>query len=302
MSDTIQNESTVLSLNGNPIKKEIQSRLIEEIGMLTLQSAQFPNPPHLAIVLVGDNSRSKVFIEQKKKFASAIGVEVSFIEHPEYITTGELESSLTELAVDPKIHGIILQLPLPESFSKEDTERAVNTIPQIKDVDGITSTNLGYLVKESAMATTPATARGIVEMLKYYEIDPKGKHIVIVGKSYLVGKPVALTLLALDATVTVCHKETENLAEITRTADILISATGVSGLITKEFTKEGQVIIDIGISVNDQGEISGDVDPSVAGPDADPKIAALSPVPGGVGPMTVSGLFLNLIDLYKKQK
>lgn len=292
MSD---DKKKVLSLSGNPIKKEIQSKLIDEIGVLTLQ---FPNPPHLVIILVGNNSQSKVFIEQKKKFALAVGIEVTFLEYPDYISTEELENNISELAKREDVHGIILQLPLPARFSSEDTEKVINTIPQIKDVDGITSTNLGYLVKESALATTPATARGIVEMLKYYKIDPKGKHVVIVGRSYLVGKPMAMTLLALDATVTICHKETKNLAEITRTADILISATGISGLITKEYTKEGQVIIDIGISVNEQGKISGDVDPSVS----DSNIAALSPVPGGVGPMTVSGLFLNLIDLYKKQK
>ncbi len=288
---------TMSDLSGNPIKKEIQEKLRARIaGLCDVPEGAKPRP-HLAIVLVGDNPRSKVYIEQKKKFGVAIGAEVSFFEYPEAMSTDELCNSLKEFGDRADIHGIILQLPLPVHFSKEDIGRILDIIPQNKDADGLTSMNCGFLMKESPLAIVPATARGVIELLKYYSIDVSGKHVVMVGRSQLVGKPIALSLLAMGATVTICHRGTTDLPSVTRLADILVSAVGVPGLITKEYVKEGQVIVDVGISVNGEGGISGDVNPNVV----EAGIQALSPVPGGVGPMTVSGLFLNLMDLYDGQ-
>ncbi len=287
----------MITLSGIETRKEIQEKLRIEIAGLCGEGGKNLPKPHLAIVLVGDNSRSKVYIEQKKKFGAAIGAEVSFLEYPENITPDELCTVIKEIGDRKDIHGMILQLPLPVVFPKEELGRVLDTIPQNKDADGLTSINSGYLMKESPEAIVPATTRGIVELLKHYKIDPAGKNVAMVGRSHLVGKPTALALLAMGATVTICHRGTKDLAAETRRADILIAAAGISGLITKEHVKEGQVIIDVGISVNEQGQISGDVNPDVA----ESGIAALSPVPGGVGPMTVSGLFLNLMDLYRGQ-
>lgn len=288
---------SIISLKGNPLKKEISEKLKMEIdGVVAGGGVR----PHLAIVQVGDNSRSTVYIEQKKKFAATIGAELLFMQYSESMLPDELSNAIRILGARKDIHGIILQLPLPPHFSKEDAEMALDTIPQEKDADGLTSKNSGRLMKENSKAIIPATTRGIVEMLKYYQIPVEGKHVAMIGRSNLVGKPTALQLLAMGATVTVCHKGTTDLASITKQADIIVTATGVAGLITEDYIKEGQVIIDVGISINGQGIVCGDVDPKII--ESDIKIKALSPVPGGIGPMTVSGLFLNLLDLYKAQQ
>jgi len=254
--------------------------------------------PHLAIVLVGHNPRSEVYVAQKQKFAESIGAKVTLFTYPETITVDELVYAVYGLGQDESIHGIIVQLPLPAHFDASDIDQVINSIPHYKDADGLTTANAGELFKESKHSVIPATTRGIVEMINHYQLPVEGKHIVMIGRSNLVGKPTALKMLALGATVTVCHKGTVQLEEIAKTADILISATGVPGLITSQFTKPGQYIIDVGITINAKGGVSGDADPILY---TDETIGGISPVPGGVGPLTVSGLFLNLWDIYTIQ-
>lgn len=281
-------------LKGGPLKKTIKELLKHNIDAAIAAGSPMP---HLAIVLVGENPRSKVYIEQKTKFAESIGVKVSLHQYDEKISSDELTDIVHGLGQDDAVHGILVQLPLPAHFDSADVDQIINTIPHYKDVDGLTSVNAGELMKESHYAIVPATTRGIVEMIKHYEIQTEGKHIAMIGRSNLVGKPTALKMLAMGATVTVCHKGTRDLATITKKADIIIVAAGAPGLITSDYIKSGQYIIDVGITVNGKGEVCGDVDPllyeDVYG------LAGISPVPGGVGPLTVSGLFLNLWDIYK---
>ncbi len=283
----------MISLKGGPIKADIKLHLEEEIKEFLGTGRP---TPHLAIVQVGDNERSNVYIEQKRKYAHAIGAEATLHKYPEAMLPDELCDAVKLLADNADVHGIIIQMPLPAHFSKEDASRAINSIPPGKDADGLTSANMGRLITGDETAVTPATTRGIMELIKYYKIEVSGKHVVVIGRSNLVGKPTALCLLALGATVTVCHSGTRNLAEMTRMADIIVSATGMPGLVTKDHVRAGQIIIDVGITLNGAGEICGDV----ASGEVGEVVEALTPVPGGIGPLTVAGLFLNLIGLYKK--
>lgn len=284
-------------LFGNPIKTEIKAKLKEIIDAAIESGAVLP---HLAIIQVGDNERSAVYIRQKEKFAHTIGAEVTVHTFPADIAVNELVRSLDALAKDNGVHGIIIQMPLPTLFTKDDLERVISTIPHAKDADGLTSINAGYLFQGSTNAIVPATTRGVLNMLAHYNIEVDGKNIVVVGRSNLVGKPTAIALLSKGATVTICHSKTKDLDNYIRQADIVALATGIPGIAGKHNLREGQVVIDIGISLKPTGGICGDVNhegvDTILG-----QSGSISPVPGGVGPLTVAGLFQNLIDLYMKQ-
>jgi methylenetetrahydrofolate dehydrogenase (NADP+) / methenyltetrahydrofolate cyclohydrolase len=279
----------MIILDGKKIKAKYSSILKEEIGSFLNKGFLAPK---LAIIQIGNNESSNVYINQKIKFANEIGAEAELIKLEENISENYLLEKIAELNNDKTVNGIILQLPIPVNFNQG---KILEKISPEKDVDGLCPVNIYKLIRNDSGGLIPATAKGIISLLKEYEIEISGKNIVVVGKSVLVGKTLSLALLNLGATVTICHSKTNNLSDITKKADILISAVGKAGLITDEYLKEDQVVIDVGISKNSEGNISGDVFLEKA------IIKTISPVPGGVGQMTVVSLFQNLVETYKKQ-
>ena len=239
----------------------------------------------LAVIIVGDDPASCVYVRNKTKACEETGIRSDTYALPATVSQAELEALIARLGKDDRVHGILLQLPLPEGL---DAESALGKIPAEKDVDGFSAGNLGKLVlgKETIAACTPL---GIMKMLESAGISPRGKHAVVLGRSETVGKPMALLLLNADATVTICHSRTTNLKDICREADILISAVGKPKFVTEDMVKEGAVVIDVGINRNEAGKLCGDVDfEKVA-----PKTSWITPVPGGVGPMTIATLLCN---------
>lgn len=239
----------------------------------------------LAVIIVGDDPASCVYVRNKTKACEETGIRSDTYALPATVSQAELEALIACLGKDDRVHGILLQLPLPERLN---AEAALGKIPPEKDVDGFSAGNLGKLVlgKETIAACTPL---GIMKMLESAGISPRGKHAVVLGRSETVGKPMALLLLNADATVTICHSRTTNLKDICREADILISAVGKPKFVTEDMVKEGAVVIDVGINRNEAGKLCGDVDfEKVA-----PKTSWITPVPGGVGPMTIAMLLCN---------
>ncbi len=274
-------------LLGTQIRDQIRERLSARISNANLK-------PILAILQVGKREDSTAYIAQKKLFAERIGASVKHIQYEETIKESALLDDIRLLNADDNIHGIILQIPIPEHLNKNTL---IESIDPKKDVDGLTSANLKKLYENDPTGHMPATAKGIVTLLEHYKIPITGKKVVVVGRSSLVGKPVALALLNKDATVTVCHLETQNLEKETAQADILVVAAGHPHLITKNHVKEGQTIIDVGINPGSNGKkFVGDVDFDAV----QDIVSAITPVPGGVGPLTVASLFENLVSACEK--
>ena len=245
----------------------------------------------LKILMVGNNPASEVYVRNKSKACEAVGIEDELIRLDENISQSKLEEKVLSLANDESVHGILIQLPLPKHL---DEDAVTELVPPEKDVDGFTTKSLGLLAvgKDGFLSCTPG---GIVYMLKNYGIPLAGKHAVVIGRSKIVGKPMALALLNENCTVTVCHSKTENLKEITRTADILIAAVGRPLFVTADMVKDGAVVVDVGINRTDDG-LKGDVDFDAV---AD-KCSYITPVPGGVGPMTVAYLMNNTVTAYER--
>ena len=239
----------------------------------------------LAVVIVGDNPASKIYVRNKVKACAEVGIRSYSYELPADTAQEDLESLLEQLGGDEKINGILLQLPLPEGL---DSAAALKKIPREKDVDGFSADNLGRLAlhEEKIAACTPL---GIMKILESEGISPAGKHAVVLGRSATVGKPMALLLLNADATVTVCHSKTRGIREICRCADILISAVGKPKFVTADMVKEGAVVIDVGMNRSESGKLCGDVDYE----NVKDKTSYITPVPGGVGPMTITMLLYN---------
>jgi methylenetetrahydrofolate dehydrogenase (NADP+)/methenyltetrahydrofolate cyclohydrolase len=268
--------------------KEIQATYIKKLQKKVLK---MKHKPVLVIIQIGENKASTVYINQKIKFGKLLGVPVECYQLESNVTLEFVQKLIGDFNNDDDIQGIIVQLPLPKKLQKFQFE-IIDTIAPEKDIDGLTSKNLKKLMSNEE-GMIPATAKGILTMLKESKIEVTGKHIVIVGRSVLVGRSLSQLLLNQDATVTTCHSKTKNLASLTKIADIIITATGYPKLITKNHVSKGQTVIDVGIT--SIGELlEGDVDF-----DAVSKIVKnITPVPGGVGPMTVLSLFENLL-LYK---
>lgn len=248
--------------------------------------------PTLAVILVGENPASQIYVRNKKKTAEKLGINSLSIEYPSDISEKELLNKIKELNSDEKVTAILVQLPLPAHINKN---RIIDTILPQKDVDGLTPYNLGKLFSGEEPYVYPCTPKGILLLLDEYNIKLEGKNIVVVGRSNLVGKPVAQMLLKRNATVTMCHSHTKNLSEITKTADIIVSAVGKK-VIGEKMLKSDCVVIDVGIFRDENGKISGDVDFENVSKTA----AYISPVPGGVGPMTIASLMLNTVELARK--
>ena len=269
--------------------KKIQTEMIEELNEEVKGLKQVPK---LVIIQIGDFGPSNKYVSQKKTVGEKVGIEVEHLRFYENNTEEEVLSKIDELNKDKNVHGIMVQLPLPEGF---DEDKITNRVASSKDVDGLTTENIGKLF-DGKNAFTPCTALGVMELFKRYNIDLKGKHAVILGRSKLVGKPLIACLLNENATVTVCHSKTNDLSKITKKADILIVAIGKKYFVTKDMVKKGTVVIDVGINVED-GKIYGDVDFE----DVKPKASYMTPVPNGVGRMTVISLMKNVIKAYKEQ-
>ena len=284
-----------LILDGKKVRDEIAVRLADQVARLKEQ-------PGLAIIQIGDNSASNTYIRQKKIFGEKIGVKVEHHKLAKTVAASEVKKLIGKLNRDEKIHGIILQFPVPAHL---DANLLIEQIDPGKDVDGLTAANVKklwtgdhYRPSGSVDGLVPATARGVITLLDYYKISVEGKRAVVAGRSNLVGKPIAALLLARGATVIICHRGTLDLAAETKRAELIIAAIGQPKLLRVEhFTMgAGQVVIDVGIS-RDDDQLVGDVD-FVA---VEPLVAAISPVPGGVGPLTVASLFANLFEAYKRQ-
>ena len=264
------------------------------LGDLAVKIQKFDHKPKLAVILAGDNPASKIYVNNKKKVAEQIGITSEIIIYPSDVSEKELLSKINELNNNIDVTAILVQLPLPEHISKENVINAIN--PE-KDVDGFTPFNFGRLFSGEKPVVYPCTPKGILLLLDEYGIEIEGKHAVVIGRSNIVGHPMAQMLLNRNATVTVCHSRTKNLAQIIKTADIVISAVG-KNIIKGEMLKQNCVVVDVGIFKDENGKIRGDVDF-----DSSSKIASyISPVPGGVGPMTIAGLMLNTVELFIKQQ
>lgn len=297
-SDFIKQVHSGSLLKGIPIKNRILADLKSQVAEMVAKG--LPRPA-IGIVQVGNNPRSDVYIHKKKTFAHEMGAIVEHVQLPEASTFEEVSARLRELAAETDMHGIILQMPLPSHVSKSEAQCLLDLIPLAKDVDGLSTQNIRLLDTDFESAVLPATAKAVNMLLKGYGIPVQGKKVTVIGRSNLVGKPTALSLARQGAQVTVCHSETKDIPAIARKADILVVAAGAPGLVTPAFTNPEQVIVDVGISVVpgliSEGRIVGDVDfEHVA-----PIVKRISPVPGGVGPLTVAGLFESLLQCYRKQ-
>lgn len=277
-----------LLLSGRPVADALLESLKSDIAKLN---------PKLVVVQVGDDPASESYIRQKLKSCEAVGLRHEHKHMDEKTTLPELMRTVSELNADTDVTGFIVQLPLPKHLQSHVPE-VIRAIEPKKDIDGFGAYNLGKMFLSVEFEhLPPATPSGVIELLKHYKISLEGKHAVIVGRSNIVGKPLAVMLLNRGATVTICHSKTKNLSDITKQADILIAAVGSAKMITKDMVKTGAVVIDIGVSRVD-GKLQGDVDF-----DAVSEVAsAITPVPGGVGPLTVASLIRNCVAAKRRQR
>ncbi|MEO1589828.1 MAG: bifunctional methylenetetrahydrofolate dehydrogenase/methenyltetrahydrofolate cyclohydrolase FolD [Cyanobacteria bacterium J06632_22] len=278
-------------LDGKSLAESVQNRLTERIRKL---QPQYGRAPGLAVVMVGDNPASAAYVRNKERACARVGI-VSYGKHlPAQTTAAELSELIAALNQDDRVDGILIQLPLPSHL---DAVTLLNQIDPDKDVDGLHPINLGRLLRgePGLRSCTPA---GMMELLTAYSLAPEGKQAVILGRSILVGKPMALMLLAANATVTMAHSRSQNLPEITRNADIVVAAVGQPKLLTPDWIKPGAIVLDVGINrialPNGKSKLVGDVDFAAVEPHA----GAITPVPGGVGPMTVAMLLKNTVLSY----
>lgn len=289
--------SKITLIDGRKVASDIKKEIADRVSELKKQGKKLP---HLAIILVGDDGASTTYVDGKVKACKEVGFHYSLLRFADTISEERLLKHIDQINNDDDIDGLIVQLPLPSRIS---VERVTEKINPEKDVDGFTNENFGSITSADPHIF-PATPFGVMELLRRYDVDTKGKHCVVVGASRLVGAPLSMMLAEQGrATVTICHKYTEDLASHTKKADILIVAVGKPGLITEDMVKEGVVVIDVGTTrVEDSSKakgfaLKGDVDfDSVA-----PKSAMITPVPGGVGPMTIVSLLMNTLKASEKR-
>ena len=271
-------------MDGKNLSNIIKDDLRKEISM-------YVQTPILAVITIGDDEASKVYVNNKRKSCEQVGISFMHFDYLSEVKESVVINKIKELNKDVSVNGIIVQLPIPDHFN---VDKIINTIDVSKDVDGLTNeSKIRRMNNKSSLI--PCTTKGILELLDYYKINMESKRVVVVGRSELVGTPTYQECLKRNATVTICHSKTIDLGSITKEADILIVATGHKYLIDKNMIKEGCVIIDVGIS-RDNGKLYGDVNPNVSD-----KCSYLTPVPGGVGPMTVVMLLKNTFIAYKSQ-
>ncbi|MBM7650431.1 methylenetetrahydrofolate dehydrogenase (NADP+)/methenyltetrahydrofolate cyclohydrolase [Bacillus ectoiniformans] len=274
-------------IDGKAIAKDIRLELKEEINQLKQEGVT----PGLAVILVGEDQASQTYVRNKDKACAEVGIHSEIYRYPAELTEAELLSKVDELNKDDNIHGILVQLPLPSHISED---KVIDAISPLKDVDGFHPVNVGKMSigKDAYYSCTPY---GIIKMLEKENISLEGKHVVVVGRSNIVGKPAALLSLKESATVTVCHSKTKDLSSFTRQADVVIAAVGKAKFLKADDFKPGAIVIDVGMNRDEEGKLCGDVDfesaKEVAG--------RITPVPGGVGPMTITMLLFNTVKSAK---
>lgn len=273
-------------LDGKLVAGQIKQQLKEEIATSNKR------PPHLVIITVGDDPASKVYVRNKIKACEEVGIEVKHYIVPVEFTIDDIKCLLYGLNQNAEVDGIMVQLPLPKHF---DEREIIDTIDPSKDVDGLTTTNIGKL-RSGQPCFQPCTARGVIDLLDYYGIEMDGKNVTLVGRSNIVGKPLADLMMARGATVTQCHSRTKNLPGCTCGADIIVSAIGKPKFIGCKHIGLGQTLIDVGINRDGDGKLCGDIDfDAVTG-----HCEHITPVPGGVGPMTVAELLQNTVEAWRR--
>ncbi|MBQ7821055.1 MAG: bifunctional methylenetetrahydrofolate dehydrogenase/methenyltetrahydrofolate cyclohydrolase FolD, partial [Clostridia bacterium] len=265
-------------INGKEISAKVRGDIAKEVELLKSRGIT----PGLAVVIVGEDPASKVYVRNKHRACEDTGIYSEVHELPENMSEDELLALVDKLNADKNIHGILVQLPLPKHL---DDKVIIERIDPKKDVDAFSEVNVGKIMIGD-YDFLPCTPAGVMELLRESGIDPSGKECVIVGRSNIVGKPQAMLMLHANATVTVCHSRTRELAEVTRRADILVAALGKPNFITGDMVKDGAVVIDVGINRLPDGKLTGDVDFA----SVEPKASYITPVPGGVGPMTITML------------
>ncbi len=275
-------------IDGKLVSASVKEEVKKEVGELKEKGISVG----LAVILVGDNPASKIYVNNKKKACEETGIVSSEYVLPENASESEVLSLVETLNNEKSVNGILCQLPLPAQIDEKKVIRAIS--PQ-KDVDAFHSENVGHIMIGD-YSFLPCTPAGIMEMLKYYNIEVSGKNCVVIGRSNIVGKPMALLLLHKNGTVTVCHSKTVNLKEITKNADILVAAVGKAKFVTEDMVKEGAVVIDVGMN-REEGKLCGDVDFE----NVSKKASFITPVPGGVGPMTIATLLKNTVTAAKLQ-
>ena len=273
--------------------KKVSAEVKEQVRLETLELAKKGIRPGLAVIIVGDDPASRVYVNNKKKACEAVGFLSREYALPATTTQEELLSLVDELNEDKEINGILCQLPLPKGL---DEKAVIEAISPIKDVDAFHAINVGKIMIGD-YDFLPCTPAGVMEMLHSYKIPVEGKKCVVIGRSNIVGKPMAMLLLHENGTVTITHSRTKNLAEVTREADILVAAIGKPKFVTADMVKEGAVVIDVGMDRDENGKLCGDVDFE----NVKDKCAAITPVPGGVGPMTIAVLMKNTLKACKIQ-
>lgn len=277
---------TAKIIDGKALATEIRKKLANQI-------AGYERAPRLAVILVGDNPASQIYVRHKTTAAAEVGIQSDTYQLSPVMTQDALTSFIEELNQNPEVDAILVQLPLPAHMNADDV---LDTIHPDKDADGLTSRNLGRLFA-GYPAIKPCTPLACMALIKQALPDTDGAHAVIVGRSRLVGKPLAQLLLEAQCTVTQAHSHTRNLAEVCRQADILVAATGRAGLVRGDFIKPGAVVIDVGINRTEAGKVTGDV----VFEEAESVAGSITPVPGGVGPMTVTMLLQNVVDIFLKK-
>jgi methylenetetrahydrofolate dehydrogenase (NADP+)/methenyltetrahydrofolate cyclohydrolase len=273
-------------IDGKAVAARVRERLKAEVAEMDVK-------PGLATILVGDDPASHVYVRNKRSASAEVGIESFHHELEASVPEEDLADLIRQLGDDDRVSGILLQLPVPGHI---DPDAMIELIDPSKDVDGLTTTNAGRLVqgREGLVSCTPA---GVIELLDSEDVELRGAEAVVIGRSQLVGRPLASLLLARDATVTMCHSRTRHLADVCQRADVLVAAVGQPGLVTVEMVREGAIVIDVGTNRTDDGRLVGDVDFEAVAQ----KAAAITPVPGGVGPMTIAMLLANTVKAARMQ-
>ena len=283
----------MLRLDGRVVADKIRASLTQKIGQWT---AQHQVVPGLAVVLVGHHEPSEIYVRNKKRACEKVGIRFELHRLPQTTNTLEVQNLIQKLNREPQVHGILVQLPLP---SQVDSFSVLETIDVTKDADGLTSKSMGLLLKGHALAQA-CTPMGVMSILEHYQIPVSGLKAVVVGRSQIVGTPMATLLTQKNATVTLCHSKTRDLANILKTADLVVVAAGKKQFLDSSCFKKDAIVIDVGMHVLDSGEFVGDVLPQ----NCEQVLSAMTPVPGGVGPMTITSLLQNVFQLaqYSEQR
>lgn len=276
-------------LDGKAVSAKVKEEVRAEVAALNEKGVSVG----LAVIIVGNNPASRTYVNNKKKACEAAGIVSEEYALPEETTQEELLALVEELNHKDSINGILCQLPLPKHL---DEEAVIAAISEKKDVDAFHAVNVGHIMIGD-YAFLPCTPAGIMEILRHYNIDVAGKECVVIGRSNIVGKPMAMLLLHQNGTVTICHSKTKNLKEVTSRADILVAAVGIPHFVTADMVKDGAVVIDVGMDRDENGKLCGDVDFAAV----EPKASYITPVPGGVGPMTIATLLKNTVTAAKLQ-